>query len=657
MGRGAPPRGARRLRVALLAFSAGALLAAGASPALADGPPTNDLTVTLAGLGAGGVTSSPAGIDCGTTCTATFDATTVVTLTATPAAGSRFAGWSGACTGTAGCAVTMSDAAAVTATFDDVAAPAVAIKIDGGIPTTRDGALAVSVTATDNVAGDLVVRAGVGLTGTTIALGDPQPYAPTLTLTLASGAASGSYTVLVEVSDASSNAARASATIVFVIPDSTTVALAPSYSLTAVLDYVGAKLTVTEKVTVTNGSDQPIGTLRFSALAHAYGELSLSGPVTVDGAPVTPTWPNSAELRVPLAADLAPGAKTTVVIPFVATPKTDIGDSLRARFSKVVDTHGVVMLQVSSWYPLLSTDHGLRNPGDAQFSVAAPVTMKLDYPSTVAVAGVAKALRLALPGVVKTVDSAVAGRYIATVTLAGARELAFAASPRFVQSSATSTHLSSLGHAIKVTAYYLPGESGLTAAGNARNVLDKLTATYGTYPYDRFIVARSTRSSSGNEYSGIVFLGSSKLGSTYAVAHEVAHQWFYHLVGNDQLVAPWLDEGFAEYTGRLAVGIALPSYCSSLPVDETVYAFANKPADSTCGGYIQTVYYKACAMLNGIRSRLGSSAFAAAMRSIVSTYRGKVATEAGIVAIFEHHASNPKALDAYLYAGFLTPPS
>ncbi|RJX20762.1 MAG: hypothetical protein C4563_05810, partial [Desulfobulbus sp.] len=55
----------------------------------------NTLTVTLAGSGTGSVTSSPAGIDCGTDCSDTFDYGTAVTLTATAAEGSRFAGWSG----------------------------------------------------------------------------------------------------------------------------------------------------------------------------------------------------------------------------------------------------------------------------------------------------------------------------------------------------------------------------------------------------------------------------------------------------------------------------------------------------------------------------------------------------------------------------------
>ena len=75
------------------------------------------LTVSKAGAGSGTVTSSPAGISCGATCSTSFTPGTVVTLTAAPAAGSTFTGWSGSCTGTGACSVTMSAAQAVTATF------------------------------------------------------------------------------------------------------------------------------------------------------------------------------------------------------------------------------------------------------------------------------------------------------------------------------------------------------------------------------------------------------------------------------------------------------------------------------------------------------------------------------------------------------------
>jgi uncharacterized protein (DUF2141 family) len=76
------------------------------------------LTAAKAGTGSGTVTSSPAAISCGATCSASYTSGTLVTLTQAAATGSSFAGWSGACTGTAACQVTMNAAKSVTAAFN-----------------------------------------------------------------------------------------------------------------------------------------------------------------------------------------------------------------------------------------------------------------------------------------------------------------------------------------------------------------------------------------------------------------------------------------------------------------------------------------------------------------------------------------------------------
>jgi hypothetical protein len=77
--------------------------------------PAQRLTVSVTGGGA--VISTPAGIDCGSTCTSEFEAGTTVTLTAAPGARDLFASWSGDCLGTRSCTVTMDRARAVTANF------------------------------------------------------------------------------------------------------------------------------------------------------------------------------------------------------------------------------------------------------------------------------------------------------------------------------------------------------------------------------------------------------------------------------------------------------------------------------------------------------------------------------------------------------------
>jgi DNA-binding beta-propeller fold protein YncE len=103
--------------------------------------PQRTLTVSKPGSGAGIVTSSPGGIDCGATCAAGFDQGATVTLTAEAAVGSEFTGWSGAgCSGTGACKVVLGSDAAVSAGFRTVARPPAVV------PASSSRTLAISVT-------------------------------------------------------------------------------------------------------------------------------------------------------------------------------------------------------------------------------------------------------------------------------------------------------------------------------------------------------------------------------------------------------------------------------------------------------------------------------------------------------------------------------
>jgi hypothetical protein len=82
-----------------------------------------NLSVAKSGTGSGTVTSSSGNINCGSICNASINSGTLLTLTATPATGSTFTGWSGDCVGTGVCNVTMNAAKSVTATFSQGSSP------------------------------------------------------------------------------------------------------------------------------------------------------------------------------------------------------------------------------------------------------------------------------------------------------------------------------------------------------------------------------------------------------------------------------------------------------------------------------------------------------------------------------------------------------
>lgn len=107
------------LRTGALALLALGLAACGGGGGGGSAPPPTGNTLSVAVSGNGRVVSAPAGIDCGSQCSARFAETASVTLTATPATGQVFSGWGGDCAGsTATCTVTMAQARTVTAAFN-----------------------------------------------------------------------------------------------------------------------------------------------------------------------------------------------------------------------------------------------------------------------------------------------------------------------------------------------------------------------------------------------------------------------------------------------------------------------------------------------------------------------------------------------------------
>ena len=110
-----------------------------------------DLSVAVAGSGSGTVTSDAGGISCGATCGASFVDATTVTLTPSAGAGSTFTGWSGACTGTGPCVVSMLGDRDVTATFNAVSSGGGGGGGGGGVPDLK---VSLSASKTTLAAGE-----------------------------------------------------------------------------------------------------------------------------------------------------------------------------------------------------------------------------------------------------------------------------------------------------------------------------------------------------------------------------------------------------------------------------------------------------------------------------------------------------------------------
>ena len=175
------------------------------------------LVVSKAGAGAGTITSDPAGLDCGTTCSASYPLGSTVTLAANPALGSTFAGWSGeGCSGTGACQVTTDRFRAVTATFE-VACP------DPVITSFSAAPVLVAPLASSTLSWSTSGANSVTLNGATVAASGTQVVAPATTTfyTLVATNACGSTSQTVTVNVNSGTGALAAPTITAPSPGQT----------------------------------------------------------------------------------------------------------------------------------------------------------------------------------------------------------------------------------------------------------------------------------------------------------------------------------------------------------------------------------------------------------------------------------------------------
>jgi aminopeptidase N len=109
-----------------------------------------------------------------------------------------------------------------------------------------------------------------------------------------------------------------------------------------------------------------------------------------------------------------------------------------------------------------------------------------------------------------------------------------------------------------VTSYYLSGDEkgGERALDYAAHALDIYQQLFGPYPFTELDVVATPTQAGGIEYPGLIVVAAdlyAEEGGFFELAtvHEVAHQWWYSLVGTDQLDEPWLDEALTQYASLL----------------------------------------------------------------------------------------------------------
>jgi hypothetical protein len=202
---------------------------------------------------------------------------------------------------------------------------------------------------------------------------------------------------------------------------------------------------------------------------------------------------------------------------------------------------------------------------------------------------------------------------------------------------------------VRVTTGVFPG-SGRDPARLARatgQAIDQLGARFGAFPYATLTVPWLPDFGGGIEYPSSILLASE---DERVLVHEVAHMWFYGMVGDSQFRDPWLDEAFASYAESVT-GEPPPAQVSRLlATDGDVGgSMASFPDDRR---YVTAVYGKGAAALLTARRQAGAEAFDAALRCYVDARAWTIATPADVGTAL---ADLPAALAVLQQAGALDP--
>jgi hypothetical protein len=167
----------------------------------------------------------------------------------------------------------------------------------------------------------------------------------------------------------------------------------------------------------------------------------------------------------------------------------------------------------------------------------------------------------------------------------------------------------------------------------------------GPFPYGTLTIIGLDDYGGGIEYPSAVLQASR---SPVVLIHEVAHMWFYGMVGNSQFRDPWLDEAFATWAESVVQPSSVASVLPALQLPEDV----GQPMDAWSGdqAYFAHVYGKGAAALLEARDRAGAERFDEAIRCYIDATAWSIATPEDLAAAL---ADLPEATDVLVEAGAL----
>ncbi len=414
----------------------------------------------------------------------------------------------------------------------------------------------------------------------------------------------------------------------------------PEYIVRAELNYAKRALQVAQEITYTNVSNKPLNTLVLNVKPNAQaGIFSLQSLNFIDGQSVEYKLAGQ-RLEIPLPEALEPDCSLEFNLTFnLRLPPIDVG-GIHAYQGYL--GYSDRQTNLGQWLPVVAVkqgdiwiSHDETPIGEQELLDIA--NWKLNFRITDA----PDTLRIAAPGTVEKVSDSEWN-----LSLSNVRDysLSIGENYRLLQQATTSNvsvEIYTFDDAI-ISSNTGSMDTAAYALNTAVKSLSLYESLYGAYPLQRLVMVQGDFPD-GMEFSGIVFVGGEYFRGLSGVesyltlisVHEIAHQWWYSQVGNDQAIHPWLDEALATYSEFVFIEKFYPTLTDwwwdfrvnrLLPqgfVDSTVYEFTTRRA------YINAIYLRGVLMLHDLRKDLGDDVFFGWLNRYAATGTGQVMSPDG----------------------------
>lgn len=306
-------------------------------------------------------------------------------------------------------------------------------------------------------------------------------------------------------------------------------------------------LTGHQEVCYTNQEDESLHQIYFRLFPNIAGGSASISALTIDDQDVEPVYQlKRSAFYIPLQSPLPPGEQIIITMDFTVEVAQTMGGNygLFGYFNNVLvldDFYPIIpVYDDEQWNVEIPPSHGDVTYCDASFYL-----VRVTAPA---------ALKIVASGV--TIDKKhQEDTQIMAFAAGPARDFYIAACENFIVVHDT------IGETT-INSYAFPErkERAELALKVAKNAIISYNNRFGRYPYTEFDIVSTPMLAKGVEYPGIVAISQklydpdaivsglpSSIMLESVIAHEVAHQWFYNVVGNDQVDEPWLDESIVQY--------------------------------------------------------------------------------------------------------------